>query len=94
MCEIPDRNSPENFPEALIVTAKEIRNAIEEHMPTTQPAADLLEPVAWMYEHDGMLYYEGNPPIVVTKRWSICEEPWNERPLYALPEGYEIVRRR
>jgi len=41
LCEIPDRNSPDDQPEMLLVTAAEIRTAIERWipaMPTTKDA--------------------------------------------------------
>lgn len=39
LCELPDRNSPEDFPEGIVVTADEIREAIIYHMPS--PAAEI-----------------------------------------------------
>lgn len=33
LCEIPDRNSPDDQPEMLLVTAAEIRTAVERWMP-------------------------------------------------------------
>lgn len=46
--------------------------------PTGQPSERSPHPpIAWMYEHDGCLH----DPIVTTKRWAKCEEPWNETPL-------------
>lgn len=43
-------------------------------------------PVAWMYEHDGMVYTVDDPPIVTAKRWFAVGEPWTETPLYAHPQ--------
>jgi len=41
------------------------------------------EPVAWMYEHDGMVHDAHNPPIVMFNRWSTpVGEPYTETPLY------------
>lgn len=49
-----------------------------------------LKLTAWMYEHDGQVY-EKEPPIVTPFKWSSCNEPWTETPLYALPPGYVLV---
>ena len=34
ICEIPDRTSPDDFPEAMLVTIPELRTIIERHAPT------------------------------------------------------------
>ena len=34
MCELPDRSSPEDDPEAIVATPSEIRAAIEANLPT------------------------------------------------------------
>ena len=52
-----------------------------------QRAADYLraqadaQPVAWMYEHDGCV----DTPLFTVNRWTKCEEPWNESPLFLHP---------
>lgn len=52
--------------------------------PAPAPSA---QPGAWMYEHDGCL----EKPIVTTTRWSKCEEPWTETPLFGLA-GFVAAR--
>jgi hypothetical protein len=39
------------------------------------------QPVAWMYEHDGC----ADTPLFTVNRWTKCEEPWNESPLFLHP---------
>jgi len=39
------------------------------------------QPVAWMYEHDGCV----DTPVFTVNRWTKCEEPWNESPLFLRP---------
>lgn len=39
------------------------------------------QPVAWMYEHDGCV----DTPLFTVNRWTKCEEPWNESPLFLHP---------
>ena len=34
LCEMPDRSSPEDDPEAIVATPSEIRAAIEANLPT------------------------------------------------------------
>ena len=34
LCELPDRSSPEDDPEAIVATPSEIRAAIEANLPT------------------------------------------------------------
>jgi hypothetical protein len=46
LCEIPDRDSPENAPEMLLVSAEEIRAAIQNH--ADQRIADLERQLAYM----------------------------------------------
>lgn len=38
-------------------------------------------PVAWMYEHDGMVHDKSNPPIFSTEMLEWVE-PWNETRLF------------
>lgn len=47
-------------------------------------AAASAEPVAFMYEHDGMLW-DHQHPICTHVRWKECMDPWYETPLYAHP---------
>jgi len=50
------------------------------------------EPVAWMYEHDGMVHDASNPPIVAFNRWKTpVGEPYTETPLYTHPPRREWV---
>lgn len=49
--------------------------------------APSAQPGAWMYEHDGCL----EKPIVTATRWSKCEEPWTETPLFGLA-GFVAAR--
>lgn len=46
-----------------------------------------ITPGAWMYEHDGC----HEKPIVATTRWSKCEQPWTETPLFGLA-GFVAAR--
>lgn len=50
VCEIPDRNSPEDEPEAMVATEQDLRNcalnAIEEHCAIDEPASDTEEAAA------------------------------------------------
>lgn len=49
MCEIPYRDSPEGMPDMLVVSAEEIRDAIERRMPHPAPLPDTVSvPDAWM----------------------------------------------
>ena len=44
------------------------------------------EPVAWMYEHDGMVHDAANPPFFAMNRWKTpVGEPYTETPLYTHP---------
>ena len=40
-----------------------------------------VQPVAWMYEHDGCV----DTPLFTVNHWTKCEEPWNESPLFLHP---------
>lgn len=42
MCEIPYRDSPEGMPDMLVVSAEEIRDAIERRMPHPAPLPDTV----------------------------------------------------
>lgn len=45
------------------------------------------EPVAWMYEHDGVVHDDANPPIVTTQKWlASAVDQWTETPLYTAPQ--------
>lgn len=49
--EIPDRTSPDDFPEAMLVTGQELRGIIEKHFATSATAAPLTpEEVAHLFE--------------------------------------------
>lgn len=48
--------------------------------PAAQPQG---EPVAWMYEHDGLVHNEQFKPLFYVNRQVGVQEPWNETPLYA-----------
>lgn len=41
------------------------------------------EPVAWMYEHDGMVHNEQFKPLFYVNRQVGVREPWSETALYA-----------
>lgn len=41
LCEIPNRDSPEDFPEAMIVTPAEVRQMIERHLPSASHSQEL-----------------------------------------------------
>ena len=48
-----------------------------------QKAQPQGEPVAWMYEHDGLVHNEQFKPLFYVNRQAGVQEPWNETPLYA-----------
>lgn len=48
--------------------------------PAAQPQG---EPVAWMYEHDGLVHNEQFKPLFYVNRQVGVQEPWSETPLYA-----------
>ena len=51
-----------------------------------RPADPVQEPVAWMYEHDGMVHDADNPPFFTLNRWATpVNEPYTETPLYTAP---------
>jgi hypothetical protein len=54
-------------------------------MGVKKQTAQSQEPVAWMYEYDGMVHNEFNPPVFSSKRKSAFPEPWSETPLYLAP---------
>ncbi len=72
---------------------EEVKEKIRVLLAKPEPVAQ--EPVAWLYEIEGMLHDAQNPPMLHLTRWVDCREPWTETPLYASPiaanEGYVIV---
>jgi hypothetical protein len=44
-----------------------------------------VEPVAFMYEHDGCIHNRDNPPILTYTRWNSVKEPYTETPLFTTP---------
>ena len=51
LCEIPDRNSPEDQPQMLLVTAEEIRAAFDRHIPQRIAALE-TEVAHWKRLHE------------------------------------------
>lgn len=47
----------------------------------------LLKPVAWMYEHDGLVHNVSHPPVFTAARWPSVNEPWTETELCPLNES-------
>jgi hypothetical protein len=56
------------------------RQAVDAAIKYLRAQAD-AQPVAWMYEHDGCV----DTPLFTVNRWTKCEEPWNESPLFLHP---------
>lgn len=52
--------------------------------PVLSPLLPSSDPMAWMYSHDGQMD-DDKHPIITRKRWSECEEPWTEEPLFTHP---------
>ena len=56
VAELPDRNSPEDWPEAMLVTGAELRQIIVTHAPAEPVNARLLEALRanhqWHIDHD------------------------------------------
>lgn len=76
IAEIPDRNSPEDQPEMMLVTAKEIRNAIECVLEDAQEEAQHAAPT------------QTAPP---SKHELIIEEVDDETRIYTMNE-IELIR--
>lgn len=62
VAELPDRNSPKDWPEAMLVTGAELRQIIVTHAPTEPLDARLLAALRanhqWHMDHDD---YDGYP---------------------------------
>lgn len=43
------------------------------------------KPVAWMYEHDGMVHHDGSCAALFRHTRIALSEPWNETPLFTHP---------
>lgn len=76
--------------QTIVAFANAIRDMILKDLAENNP------PVAWMYEHDGMMP-SAEHPIFSARKWSSAEEPWTETPLYAkppiqqAPEGWQLA---
>lgn len=68
-------------------TLSVIREALATKPSTEYLKAWLGEPVGWLYEHDGMIHDDFNPPIFSIKELD-WKEPWTGTKLYA-PKGLE-----
>jgi hypothetical protein len=72
VAELPDRNSPDDWPEAMLVTGDELRNIIEDRiisMPASQPEA----------AQDGWRLVPVEPTAAMIQAWNGCdsiEEGW------------------
>ena len=64
VAELPDRNSPEDWPEAMLVTGDELRQIIVTHAPAEPVNARLLEALRanhqWHIDHDEDDGYPGS----------------------------------
>jgi hypothetical protein len=74
-----------NIREELMYAAGYI-NVKEMAWEAWQAALQSGEPVAWMYEHDGMVHDEFHQPVFTTRRWDFVNEPYTESPLYTTPQ--------
>ena len=64
VAELPDRNSPEDWPDAMLVTGAELRQIIVTHAPTEPLDARLLAALRanhqWHIDHDDCGGYPGS----------------------------------
>ena len=60
VAELPDRNSPKDWPEAMLVTGDELRRIIEEH--AQQEESDRTEPVVREYVEARNAFEEAQRP--------------------------------
>ncbi len=67
VAELPDRNSPEDWPEAMLVTGDELRQIIVTHAPAEPVNARLLEAL------QGLLLFPNNPREKRKARAAIAE---------------------
>lgn len=64
-------------------TTQESCDALDRLRAAVDAPIEPVEPVAWMYEHDGLVHNEQFKPLFYVNRQVGVQEPWNETPLYA-----------
>lgn len=91
-CAIADALESAQWPNTSIGNKVLVAAAITELRKASKPQG---EPVAWMYEHDGLVHNEQFKPLFYVNRQVGVQEPWSETPLYAeqpAPQGEPVAR--
>ena len=76
--ELPDRNSPQDWPEAMLVTGDELHQIVGDSVIDRQQRNRLAEPVAWRHSRTlGLFDIEEDVPLADGDEWA--------EPLYLHP---------
>jgi len=97
VAELPDRSSPEDWPEAMIVTADELRNIVIDRLAALATRAPQAASV-WrkaVQEAYGWLWHVNNEPMAPVPLWSpekaAYEARKNLRELLTVDERGEAI---
>lgn len=61
VAELPDRTSPDNWPDAMIVTADELRSILQKHLGAEGEAVDAPDAGWVLYQSTGNFFYVRRP---------------------------------